>query len=173
MANASVICTDKTGTLTQNEMSVVAGSIGIHAKFIHRLGVNTTRACDKERSGPNSRDFAIDMSKLNAVELFNASICVNSTAFEDVDPETGAAVFIGSKTETSVLRQGVSVQSPLRGGPCEAASCQMAEMGEWVRTCGGLGAGHGSPKRDPYPYPYLWVPAPVTRTGCQTRADPY
>ena len=31
MANASVICTDKTGTLTQNDMAVVAGSIGIHA----------------------------------------------------------------------------------------------------------------------------------------------
>ena len=58
----------------------------------------------------------------------------------------------------------------LRGGLCEAASCQMAEMGEQVRTCGGLGAGHGSPKRDPYPYP--WVPAPVTRMGLATRADP-
>jgi Ca2+-transporting ATPase len=31
IANASVICTDKTGTLTQNEMAVVAGSISIHA----------------------------------------------------------------------------------------------------------------------------------------------
>jgi len=109
MANASVICTDKTGTLTQNEMSVVAGSVGVHAKFVRRLDENPTRACDKERSGPNSRDFAIDMSKLNAtlspqlVELFNASICVNSTAFEDVDPETGVPTFIGSKTETSLL----------------------------------------------------------------------
>jgi len=109
MANASVICTDKTGTLTQNEMAVVAGTVGIHAKFVRKLDENPTRACDEERSGPNSRDFAIDMSNLNAtlspqlVELFNASISVNSTAFEDVDPETGAAVFIGSKTETSLL----------------------------------------------------------------------
>jgi P-type Ca2+ transporter type 2C len=109
MANASVICTDKTGTLTQNEMAVVAGTVGIHAKFVRKLDENPTRACDEERSGPNSRDFAIDMSKLNAtlspqlVELFNASISVNSTAFEDVDPETGAPVFIGSKTETSLL----------------------------------------------------------------------
>ena len=37
MANASVICTDKTGTLTQNVMTVVAGSVGIHAKFVCRL----------------------------------------------------------------------------------------------------------------------------------------
>ncbi|KAF9783701.1 calcium P-type ATPase, partial [Thelephora terrestris] len=28
MANASVVCTDKTGTLAQNVMTVVAGSIG-------------------------------------------------------------------------------------------------------------------------------------------------
>ncbi len=37
MANASVVCTDKTGTLTQNEMSVVAGSIGVNFKFADRL----------------------------------------------------------------------------------------------------------------------------------------
>src|SRR5579863_955631 len=90
MANASVVCTDKTGTLTQNEMTVVAGSVGIHAKFVRRLDENPTRAGGKEKSGPNSRDFAIDMSNLNATlspqlaELFNASISVNSTAFEDV-----------------------------------------------------------------------------------------
>ncbi len=40
MANASVVCTDKTGTLTMNEMSVVAGSVGIHAKFVRRLKEN-------------------------------------------------------------------------------------------------------------------------------------
>jgi Ca2+-transporting ATPase len=39
MANALVICTDKTGTLTQNEMTVIAGSIGIHAKFVQKLKV--------------------------------------------------------------------------------------------------------------------------------------
>ena len=34
MANASVVCTDKTGTLTQNAMTVVAGSVGIYAKVV-------------------------------------------------------------------------------------------------------------------------------------------
>ena len=32
MANATVVCTDKTGTLTQNIMSVVVGSVGINAQ---------------------------------------------------------------------------------------------------------------------------------------------
>jgi Ca2+-transporting ATPase len=38
------------------------------------------------------------------VELLNASIAINSTAFEDIDSESGAAVFIGSKTETALLK---------------------------------------------------------------------
>ncbi|KAI0245317.1 HAD-like domain-containing protein [Lactifluus subvellereus] len=38
------------------------------------------------------------------VEVFNAAIAINSTAFEDVDPENGVAMFIGSKTETALLK---------------------------------------------------------------------
>ncbi|KAI0245221.1 hypothetical protein BJV78DRAFT_1140207, partial [Lactifluus subvellereus] len=55
-------------------------------------------------------DFAIDLSNLNKtltpqlVEVFNAAIAINLTAFEDVDPENGVAVFIGSKTETALLK---------------------------------------------------------------------
>ena len=110
MANASVICTDKTGTLTQNEMTVVAGSIGIHAKFVRKLDENPTKASNEDTSRPNAKDFAIDLSNLNTVltpqlvELLNASIAINSTAFEDVDPDGGVAVFIGSKTETALLK---------------------------------------------------------------------
>ena len=110
MANASVICTDKTGTLTRNEMTVVAGSIGIHAKFVQRLDENPARAGNEDASRPNAKDFAIDLLNLNTVltpqlaELINGSVAINSTAFEDTDPESGAAVFIGSKTETALLK---------------------------------------------------------------------
>ena len=110
MANASVICTDKTGTLTQNEMTVIAGSIGIHAKFVRKLDENPTKASNEDTSRPNAKDFAIDLSNLNTVltpqlvELLNASIAINSTAFEDMDPESGMAVFIGNKTETALLK---------------------------------------------------------------------
>jgi Ca2+-transporting ATPase len=38
------------------------------------------------------------------VELLNASIAINSTAFEDADPESDATMFIGSKTETALLK---------------------------------------------------------------------
>ncbi|KAF9448305.1 calcium-transporting ATPase [Macrolepiota fuliginosa MF-IS2] len=112
MANASVVCTDKTGTLTQNAMTVVAGSIGIHAKFVRELDGNAGRsnAGDKGEARKHPEDFSIDQTKLNDVlspqlrELLNEAIAVNSTAFEDVDPESGEPIFVGSKTETALLQ---------------------------------------------------------------------
>ena len=110
MANASVICTDKTGTLTQNEMAVVAGSISIHAKFVWKLDEDPARAGKEDTNCPNAKDFAVDISNLNSmftpllVELLNASIAINSTAFEDLDSESGATEFIGSKTETALCK---------------------------------------------------------------------
>lgn len=119
MANASVVCTDKTGTLTQNEMTVVAGSIGIHCKFVQHLEENRARTNAGEEPGvkpsedaqrKHREDFSIDQTELNATlsgalkDLLNASVSINSTAFEDRDPETGELVFVGSKTETALLK---------------------------------------------------------------------
>ena len=119
MANASVVCTDKTGTLTQNDMTVVAGSIGIHCKFVHLLEDNQARTNAGEEAGvridattnrKHAQDFSIDQTELNGVlspglqELFNQAIAINSTAFEDHDPETHELVFVGSKTETALLK---------------------------------------------------------------------
>ncbi|KAI0046577.1 calcium-translocating P-type ATPase [Auriscalpium vulgare] len=107
MANASVICTDKTGTLTQNEMTVVAGSVGIHAKFVRQYEANQTRSNASDRK--HVQDFSIDLTQLNSTltpqlcELLNEAIAINSTAFEDRDVETGQPTFIGSKTETALL----------------------------------------------------------------------
>ncbi|THH32252.1 hypothetical protein EUX98_g1955 [Antrodiella citrinella] len=118
MANASVVCTDKTGTLTQNDMSVVAGSIGIHCKFVHKLSDNQARTNAGEEPGvevevstrKHAEDFTVDQTGLNGIltpavqRLFNAAVAINSTAFEDTDAETGEVVFVGSKTETALLK---------------------------------------------------------------------
>ncbi|RPD74953.1 calcium-translocating P-type ATPase [Lentinus tigrinus ALCF2SS1-7] len=117
MANASVICTDKTGTLTQNVMTVVAGSVGIHCKFVHRLEENKARTNADEEPGvkgalsqKHAQDFSIDQEHINSTlspaiqDLLNKAIAVNSTAFEDDDPESGKKVFVGSKTETALLQ---------------------------------------------------------------------
>ena len=112
MANASVVCTDKTGTLTQNEMTVVAGCVGVRAKFVRRLEENRSRTNVEEGrdSGETKDKFSLDQSQLDSLlrpalrRCFNEAICINSTAFEDTDHKTGERVFIGSKTETALLR---------------------------------------------------------------------
>lgn len=114
MANTSVVCTDKTGILTQNVMTVVAGSVGIHAKFARHLEETAGRADARQDPGIASRkhhaDFAVDLGQLNSVlspevqTLLNTAIAINSTAFEDVDSEIGEAAFVGSKTEGALLK---------------------------------------------------------------------
>ena len=114
MANASVVCTDKTGTLTQNSMTVVAGSIGVHAKFVRFLEENQARSnADQQKPEERTRkfqeDFSIDQSQVNSVlsedikDLVNEAIAVNSTAFAETD-ENGEVQFVGSKTETALLQ---------------------------------------------------------------------
>ncbi|ORY32630.1 hypothetical protein BCR39DRAFT_464417 [Naematelia encephala] len=107
MANATVVCTDKTGTLTQNVMSVVAGSLGVRGKFVRLLSENAART-NADDTAPRN-DFSLDMEEINQVAspelqtLFNEAICINSTAFED-KLEDGTLDFVGSKTETALLR---------------------------------------------------------------------
>jgi Ca2+-transporting ATPase len=113
VANATVICTDKTGTLTQNEMTVVAGSVGIHTMRL-KQNLARTNAEEEEASGSQSRvwkhpdDFSIDLTNLNRVlspplrKLFHDAVAINSTTFEDRDQQ-GQLAIIGNKTETALI----------------------------------------------------------------------
>jgi len=129
IANTSVICIDKTGTLTQNAMRVVASSIGIHAKFVHNLDDDKARqdAPDQNQDHPQEQDvtdataepqvsqthiddFSINQGDINTILssrlkcLLNQSIAINSTAFEDINLETKKPIFVGSGTETALLQ---------------------------------------------------------------------
>jgi Ca2+-transporting ATPase len=131
MGNATVICSDKTGTLTQNVMTVVAGTLGAgplcfndQGKLpvplgLDALGMPTTRnitgsPTSQETAAltdftasfntPNAEISMIELSStLNSElrELLKQSIVVNTTAFEG--EENGKPAFIGSKTETALL----------------------------------------------------------------------
>ncbi|KAF7374979.1 Calcium-transporting ATPase [Mycena sanguinolenta] len=151
MANASVVCTDKTGTLTQNVMTVVAGSVGINAKFVRHLEANEKRSPANEPGvRKHVNDFSLDLSQLNTVmspqlrELFNAAIAVNSTAFQDKSPDTGELVFVGSKTETALLQFAHDLEWPDFKATRDAAavvqmipfSSERKAMGVVVRTSG-------------------------------------
>ena len=81
MGGANAICSDKTGTLTQNKMTVVRTSIG-------------SSILDLEKFPPSVNTF-----NTKVLELMKEGILGNSTAYLNQDGEE-----VGSKTEIALLR---------------------------------------------------------------------
>ncbi|KAJ2520464.1 plasma membrane calcium [Coemansia sp. RSA 1939] len=107
MGGATVVCTDKTGTLTQNKMTVVRGYVA---------GV--------EMASLSEEQAFFKALPADVQHVLLEGIAVNSTAFEGPD-EKGRIEFIGSKSECALLGFGKTCGLDYRS---KRADCKPARV---------------------------------------------
>ncbi|KAJ3097117.1 Calcium-transporting ATPase 10, plasma membrane-type [Phlyctochytrium planicorne] len=91
MGEATCICTDKTGTLTENKMTVVKLLLGDKLYYGEGSGEANAFKFEKSSFEDGIREVLIE------------NFCLNSDCFIKINEENGSDMFIGSATEGAML----------------------------------------------------------------------
>ncbi|KAI8821146.1 uncharacterized protein EV422DRAFT_496302 [Fimicolochytrium jonesii] len=92
MGEATCICTDKTGTLTENRMTVVKALVGDQIHYGEGSGEDATKV----------HPFSPTTLQPHVRDIFTEGICVNSNCFVKMT-DKGQPLFVGSATEGALL----------------------------------------------------------------------